>query len=93
MSMNPFDFQTYDDAQDIAPKLPDEFDPMYILSLAAQQRTEKMKNKQRKWLSALGSWVVAFGLRIKHGSHPFISARHISPKLVSIHHHRSHHSR
>jgi hypothetical protein len=93
MSLNPFDYRTYEDAQDIAPKLPDEYDPMYILSLAAQHRTEQMKNKRQKWLSALGSWIVAFGLRIKHGVHSYTSARHVSPRLVSVHHHRGHHSK
>jgi hypothetical protein len=91
MSMNPFDFQTYEDVLDITPKLPDEYDPVYILSLAAQHRTEQMKDKRRKWLSVLGSWIVALGLRIKHGVHPYMSVRHISPRLIRVHHHRVRH--
>lgn len=93
VNMNPFDFQIYKDVHNIAPKLPNEFDPMYILSLTAQYRREQIKNKRRKWLSALGSWIVAFGLRIKHGVHSYTSARHVSPRLVSIHHHRINHSK
>ena len=93
MSLNPYDFQTYEDVLDITPKLPDEYDPVYILSLAAQHRTEQMKNKRRKWLSVLGSWIVALGLRIKHDVHPYMPVRHTSPRLVRVQHHRVHHSK
>jgi len=88
MSNNPFNFMADQPDHDIAPKLTSEFAPWYILALTAQDRRAKWERLWQSWLHTLGSWLVVLGLHIKHALHPYVTRRHLSPRAVSLHHHR-----
>lgn len=90
MNVNLFNYPPHRDEYDFAQKLGGEFDPLYIRSLAAEERVGRSRNRRKHWLMALGSWLVSLGLRIKHGANPYAVTRHVSPRLVSIHNHRYH---
>ena len=93
MNLNPFNYPVDHHDREINPHLTDEFDSVYIMSLAAKLRAEKSKLQRQSWLSALGSWLVSLGLRLKHGAHPHLAARHVSARWVSVHNYRTHHRR
>lgn len=88
MNTNPFDFQAGREDFENLPELTVEFDPDYILSLAAKQRTEKAKKIQRSWLAAVGSWFVRVGRRIQYRAYPHFAGRRMAPRPVNIHRHR-----
>jgi hypothetical protein len=93
MSNNPFGFMVDQFDHDIAPKLPSEFAPWYILALVAQDCAAKKEQVKHARLRALGSWLVSLGLRIKHVTHPYVARRHLLVRTVSLHHPRVRHRR
>ena len=88
MNTNPFDFQVRREDFENLPELTVEFDPDYILSLAAKQREETAKKKKRSWLAAVGSWFVRVGRRIQHRAYPHFAGKRMVSRPVHIHGHR-----
>jgi hypothetical protein len=91
MNLNPFNFMIRKDEQKSDPQLANEFDPVYIELLAKNENANRTKGKRRSWLAAIGSWIIALGLRIKHGFHPGLAVRRVSVRAVSAHHYRMRH--
>ena len=90
MNTYPFNLPIYRDDRRFIPRFSDEFDSLYLMALAAKHHADQIETRRRARLSAIGSWFILLGLRIKHGSQPPLEAKHISTRLISTHNRRAH---
>jgi SET domain-containing protein len=84
--MNPHFFSRpiHRDIHEFTPKLTNEFDPVYIQSLAFRERDEQAKFHWRKRLSEFGSWLTSLGRRIQHLAHLPFAVGHSSRRTIAV---------
>ncbi|MBI5351442.1 MAG: hypothetical protein HZB50_02260 [Chloroflexi bacterium] len=81
------------DVDEFMPELLNEFDHLYIRSLASRYHDQQIKLNWRIRLSKFGSWLISLGHYLQHMAHLPFEARHASWKTVAlqsvkIRHHR-----
>jgi hypothetical protein len=85
--MNPYLFSrpAPKDIHEFTPKLTNEFDPLYIQSLASEYRNDQLKLHWRMQLSNFGSALILLGHRMQHLAHLPFAVHHASWKTVALH--------
>lgn len=72
------------EVDELLPELTNEFDHLYIRSLASRYRNDQVKLNWRMRLSKFGSWLISLGHHVQHTAHLPFEVRHASWKTVAI---------